>query len=801
MGNIWIKELTGGLDVRRLPETTPGGVLVRGADGHITRGGEFEKRAAFVKAFDLPAGTIGFAHTRTGLVVFGSAASAVLPTGVDYQRLQHPTDEALTEVLSHDLYDNKLYVSARFADGSIHHFYNGVRVEDWFDGRARTSFRVTGGTGASSLDMISVGGVPAISAPVAWATSNKATATAIAAAIEAHPSTPEYSAYAVEDTVFIIAAAAGEEPNGRSVEVTLTGGLTIEPATVSPLSGGGAEGGNVAEGSFRITAGPGSIKPAVDGVNLTAAAVNWAGTASATAAAVAAAINAHTSTPDYTASAAGDEVTVRTADNTAAVNGEAITFALTGDLSVERGGAYGEAEFTVTVGAGGVKGASIIVKVGGVPLFTTPVLFGANATSSAAAIVAAINAHTSSPDYTALAYMNRVVIRTVEKTAAHNGKTITFTKTGIFPTSLVKPVAGGAAPSSTMVPMADGKADDAFTPGTFVKTVGSKVYSTAGSILHFSGIKAPTQWTTDAIGAGFINLASENSGSEQLTAVERYQSLLAVFAPGVVQVWYIDPDPELNRQSQVLNNTGTSAPRSVTQFGDDDIFYLDASGLRSLRARDSSNAASTTDIGVPIDALLTAKMGALTEAQRNAAVGLINPIDKRFWLILHDEVFVFSFYGNAKVSAWTTYNLSALVDGDDTPFIAEQALTFRDRVYIRSGNAIYVYGGVSGPLVYDNTMADAWLPFLDANTPTTKKRWTGVDVAATGVWQISAAMEPTDQEFSEVVANISETTYNMARVTLNHASTHMGLRCRSIGEGPAILSAAVIHYEGDADED
>lgn len=774
--------------------------MVRGADGHITRGGEFEKRAAFVKAYDLPAGTVGFAHTRTSLVVFGSAASVTLPTGIDYQRLQHPTDEALTEVLSHDLYDNKLYVSARFADGSVHHFYDGVRVEDWFDGRARTSFRVTGGTGASSLTMISVGGVPAISAPVTWATSNEATATAIAAAIEAHPSTPEYSAYAVDDTVFVIASDAGEEPNGRSVEATLAGGLTIDPASIAPLSGGGAEGGNVAEGSFRITAGPGSILPAIDGVNLTAAAVDWAETASATAAAVAAAINAHTSTPNYTASAAGDKVTVRTATNTAAVNGEDITFTLTGDLSVDQGGAYGEAEFTVTNGLG-VTGASIIVKIDGVSLFTTPVLFGANATTSAAAVVAAINEHTSTPDYTAVANGNRVEIKTAVKTAAHNGKTLSFTKVGIFPTSNVTAVSGGAAPASSMVPMANGKADDAFTPGTFVKTVGSKIYSTAGSILHFSGIKAPTQWTTDAIGAGFINLASENSGSEQLIAVERYQSLLAVFAPEVVQVWYIDPDPELNRQSQVLNNTGTSAPRSVTQFGDDDIFYLDASGLRSLRARDSSNSASTTDIGVPIDALLMAKMETLTEAQRANAIGLINPIDKRFWLILHDEVFVFSFYGNAKVSAWTTYNLAALVGGDDTPFVAEQALTFRDRVYIRSGNAIYVYGGVSGPLIYDNTMADAWLPFLDANSPTTKKRWTGVDVAANGVWQISVAMEPTTPDYAEIVANVSETTYNTARITMNHASTHLGLRCRSAGDGPAVLSAAVIHYEGEADED
>lgn len=798
MGQIWVKELTGGLDVRRLPETTPGGVLVRGADGHITRGGEFEKRAAFVRAFTLPAGTVGMARTRTSLVVFGSVASVVLPTGVVYQRLQHPDSVALAEVLSYDLYDGKIYAVARFADGSIHHFYDGVRVEDWFDGRARTSFRVAGGTGVSTLDMIYVAGVPAISGPVTWATSNEATATAVADAIVAHPSTPEYTAYAIGDTVFVIASVAGTEANGRSLEVAVSDGFVVSPSSVPALSGGGTDGGNPATGTFTITAGPGTILPSIDGVDLVASAVSWATSAEITAKAVAAAISAHTSTPNYTATAAGTTVTVSTADNIDAVNGEDITFALTGSLSVSLGGAYGEATFTV---GAGVAGATIIVKMDGVALHTTPVAFVTSATVTAAAIASAINAYVSDPDYTATSSGAVVTIRTATMTGAHNGKTLTFTKVGTIPTSDTTAVTGGSAPAATMTPMAGGKVDDAFTPGSFVKTVGSKIYSTAGSILHFSGIKAPTQWTTDAIGAGFVNMASENSGSEELTAVERYQSLLAIFSPEAVQVWYIDPDPELNRQSQVLNNTGTSAPRSVAQFGDDDIFYLDASGLRSLRARDSSNSASTTDIGVPIDALLTAKMGALTEAQRNGAIGLINPIDKRFWLILHDEVFVFSFYGNAKVSAWTTYNLSAFVDGDETPFTADEALTFRGRVYLRSGNSIYAYGGVGAALAYDATMADAWLPFLDANAPTTRKQWTGVDVAVSGDWQISAAMEPTQPDYSEVISNVSETTYNMARVTFNHASTHLGLRCRSMGDGPAVLSAAIIHYEGGKDED
>ncbi len=39
MALIHVKEFLGGLDTRRMPETTPGGVLIEAVDCHITAGG------------------------------------------------------------------------------------------------------------------------------------------------------------------------------------------------------------------------------------------------------------------------------------------------------------------------------------------------------------------------------------------------------------------------------------------------------------------------------------------------------------------------------------------------------------------------------------------------------------------------------------------------------------------------------------------------------------------------------------------------------------------------------------------
>src|SRR3546814_7737924 len=73
------------------------------------------------------------------LTVFGSAASRAVPEGVTYQRLRHPDDVPMAEVLDVEVFDGKLYVIAEFTDGTIHHFYGGALVAAWNDGVVRAA--------------------------------------------------------------------------------------------------------------------------------------------------------------------------------------------------------------------------------------------------------------------------------------------------------------------------------------------------------------------------------------------------------------------------------------------------------------------------------------------------------------------------------------------------------------------------------------------------------------------------------------------------------------------------------------
>ena len=810
MSTIWIREFVGGLDTRRMPETTSGGVLIRATDGHINRGGEFEKRGAFVRTYDLPAAaTIGLAAGKSDLFVFGHAAPPAMPAGVRYQRLQHPDGTtALTRVLSYDLYAGKIYVVGEFADGSRHHFYDGVRVPDWYDGRARASFRVVaGGTtpalaatgsfevvagtnnpGVNRFTNITIDGVAIISGPVDHTGNNATTASAIAAAINGFTSSPDYTASASGQTVTITAAATGTAANGKTIVVSVGG--DAQAANIN----------NMAGGADIATATLSSL--AIDGVSVISSPIVWASSNTDTASAIAAAINSTASTPDYSAVANGETVSIVADAAGSNANGRVVAFGLANGFQVDPSAglvmangsnpvpaSQATGSFTITGGTAAAGNQVTNITINGSAIISGAVLWATSNAATASAVAAAINSYVSSPDYTATASGAVVTVKAVNTGPAINGASINVTVGGNVTVGSVQAMAGGADAEAT------------FVPGTFVKTIGSRMHSVSGANEHFSGIKAPTRWTTETTGAGFIDMSTEASGSETLTGLAKYQQFVAVFAQRLIQIWYFDSDPTLNEQKQVLNNTGTDCPRSITQFGDNDLFYVDESGVRSLRARDASNAAATTDIGVPIDTLVSDIMSGLSPEERVKVIGVIEPRDGRFWVSFQDRIFVFSFFQGAKISAWSLYLPSEEVDGESVPLTVDDMVVFRRRVYIRSGDAVYVYGGLGNDIEYDSTQAEVWLPFLDGDTPAREKVLNGVDVAATGVWEVRVAMNVNDIDASDKIATITETTYGLPKIGGEGTSTHFSLRFKSVGSGPARLGSAAIHYGPDEDED
>lgn len=323
---------------------------------------------------------------------------------------------------------------------------------------------------------------------------------------------------------------------------------------------------------------------------------------------------------------------------------------------------------------------------------------------------------------------------------------------------------------------------------TALETLKDKVYAGAGSILFYSAIAAPTKWDfTVDIGAGFNNMANNTSGAEKITGLAKYQGNMAVFSRWSTQIWFMDPDPVGNRQLQVLDNIGALAARSIVSVGDIDVFFLSDTGIRSLRARDSSNAAFVSDIGTPIDPLVIEILRGYTDEEKAAACSVVEPEDGRYWLSLGSHVYVFTYFAGAKVSAWARYVMPSPVR-----WLSVQA----GRVYARCDDeSLQLLGGLNNT-EYDDTSVLVITPFMDARQPGTHKEIAGIDLGIEGEWEVDIALDPGNPDAYERVAQIDRPTYAMERITVDGITSHFKLRLRSRGSGYARLSNIAVHYNG-----
>ncbi len=686
-----IEDFRAGMDTRRMPVLSVPGSLLSLVNGHINRGGEIEKRLAFVPLVDLPASTFGLAAVGGVLYTFGSVAPASVtfpanaPANLVYQQLTHPSGAAMAKVIQVSAFSGKPYVIAQYDDGSVFHFYNGTRHAEFTEARARASFTITGGT---------TGGVSA------------------------------------------------------TTSFTVTGGINSSSDRIT----------SIRAGTLAILTQP----------------VQHNGSNSSTAAAIAAGINSFVGNPDFTAVASGSTVTIAAVTPGTTFNGLALTVSTTGSFSVSGVGSL----------AGGIDNAVTALTVDGVNIIGSAIAHTGNNATTAAAIAAAINEYQSAPEYRALAVGNKVNVIIQEAGAANNGKTLAITKAGNVTTDVASVALAGGV---NLVTSPAGS--ETYLPGEYSKPAKSKVYTTAGSLVHFSGIEQPLEANEVAKEAGFINLATNAEGSERLTSIANYQQNLAVFSERTVQIWFVDVAASGNQQLQVLNNTGAIAPLSVQEIGDSDVFYLSESGIRSLRARDSSNAAFATDIGNPIDTLVLSDINADRLAVRESRA-VLEPRDGRYMLAVGSKVYVFSYFPGSRVSAWSLYEPGFAV--------TDWAIIGR-RLYCRGGDGkLYLLGGLDGT-TYDDTPVVAFVPYVDAQKPATTKTFTALDMASEGVWKVEVAPNPNDQAALMTVAYVDETTFGKDAAAFPMRTTHLAIKLTSQNEGYAKVGSLVLHYDlGDA---
>lgn len=457
------------------------------------------------------------------------------------------------------------------------------------------------------------------------------------------------------------------------------------------------------------------------------------------------------------------------------------------------------------------------VTVSGVEVMDTDVDWTGSNALTAAAVAAQINSFNSTPEYTAAADGDTVVITAAAGTGAGpNTFPIVATPAGNVTVAGTTAMLGGVTAVAGQPQIATVTLGGTFDPGDrfsivlgdgasaetygydgspdpiaeIVLTHSKKMYAAGGSLVNFSGVNRPDLWNRDnqvAVGAGFINASNQDGGSDEVTGLEIYQGSMAIFAPNAVQIWTMSDDPANNALLQTLKNTGTRSPRSTRNFGGVDVFYLASSGIRTLRARENTNTAYANDIGTPIDTVVQDYIKTLSTDQLERAVSVIEPLDERYWLALGNRVYVFSYFPGSKISAWSYF---------EPGFQIEDFARVDDRLYVRAGDTIYLYGGESGA-VYPNADEMPVLietPFFDASRAATKKQFQGYDQGALGLWTVYVLYDPNNENRMAAIGSIDDITYHLDDISKTFKSSHVALKLECTAAGDAAFYSTAIHH-------
>jgi len=335
----------------------------------------------------------------------------------------------------------------------------------------------------------------------------------------------------------------------------------------------------------------------------------------------------------------------------------------------------------------------------------------------------------------------------------------------------------------------------AYTGGKAAKTLGDKVYAISGSNLHFSATLDATFWRQrdpaadppDPSGSGFINMATNASGAEELVGLEVYYDRLAIFSNENIQIFSVAADPTENVRQQTLRGVGLIGPRAALSYLDGDTYLVSYAGVKAITPRDSSGRSRLEDASAPVDKELKAFIRGMSDAARAKAILLTEPEDNRLWVILGNRIHVFNWFPSERVRGWTEYRLDFEIDW---------AVVVDRRVYVRSGNTVYLYGGPGNDQYFEGT-AVVRLAYLDLRAPATFKTFYALDVGCEGTWEVWLGERPDDTASFVKQGTVVGETYDKPAFPLVGTTTHVSLELRHTGNENASVSAIALHYQGN----
>lgn len=308
----------------------------------------------------------------------------------------------------------------------------------------------------------------------------------------------------------------------------------------------------------------------------------------------------------------------------------------------------------------------------------------------------------------------------------------------------------------------------------------SKIFAINGETVRFCKTGDPRDWTA-ANDAGFLPTGLNFRGDRSANALGVYKRQLAVLSKDGTQVWIVDPDPSKNALQDIVENVGTSYPRSVSSVSGD-LYFLSDYGFRSITTLQLTNNLADVDVGSPIDPLVQ------VETKRTD----ISPKSFYFYgtgqyiCAIDNQLFVYSISRTAKIAAWSRYFL---------PFNVDAYAELGQVLYLRSGDSVYKLD----PEVYtdDGTQYEVLLllPYMDFKKPGNLKRIYGADVVIEGRAEFSIGFDARDPDAYTPPVRVKGNTRPGGMIPIECCGTEFALRFRNYDDKPFRLDSVTLYFE------
>lgn len=313
-----------------------------------------------------------------------------------------------------------------------------------------------------------------------------------------------------------------------------------------------------------------------------------------------------------------------------------------------------------------------------------------------------------------------------------------------------------------------------------VVKLASKLFAINGDTVRFCKTGNPRDWSA-ANDAGFLPTGLNSRGDRGANALGIYHNKLTVLMRDGAQIWTVDPDPTQMKLDDMVENVGTSFPRSVANVAGD-LYFLSDYGFRSITTLQLTNNLADVDVGSPIDSLVrpeTKTPGVFPRAFYFYGTG-------QYICAIGNQLFVYSISRTAKIAAWSRYFLPNAVDA-----FAELG----QELYIRSGDDVfkldpntYTDDGLQFEVLLD-------LPYMDFKSPGQLKHIYGADVVVDGKCDFSIGFDVRDPDAYTTPVKVKGNTRPAGMIPVECAGTEFALRFRNYDSAPFRLDSVTLYFD------